>query len=253
MNSPHIHIPFERMPEYIDLVIQNRINLEIFFKGDVLDRTTFEEVKGLKDRLSYGPSISIHAPFMDLSPSALDPKIRAVTMDRFLHTLELASLLGAKIVVFHSGYEKWKYALDANLWLEKGLETWRPLNLKAQDLGIRIAIENIFEDEPSNLRLLMEEMASDNFGICFDTGHFNIFSTTPLQVWMDSLRSYIIELHIHDNDKTFDQHRPVGEGNFDFPVFFNLLGRRDVVITLENHSPEAVLRSLKAIGKYGFA
>ncbi len=253
MNSPHIHIPFERMPEYINLVIQNRINLEIFFKGDVLDTATPEDVRSLKGRLDYGPSISIHAPFMDLSPSALDPKIRAVTIERFNYTLDLASILGAKIVVFHSGYEKWKYALDVNLWLEKGLETWRPLNLRAQELGIKIAIENIFEDEPSNLRLLMEEIASDNFGICFDTGHFNIFSTTPLQIWMDSLRQYIIELHLHDNDKTFDQHRPLGEGSFDFSVFFNLFGRRDVVITVENHSPEAVLRSLEAISRYGFA
>ena len=46
---------------------------------------------------------------------------------------------------------------------------------KAEEIGVKIAIENIFEDEPENLRLLMEEMGNKNFGICFDSGHFNLF------------------------------------------------------------------------------
>jgi len=67
-----------------------------------------------------------------------------------------------------------KYALNMDIWLEKSLMTWQPLNARAAAIGVKLAIENIFEDEPSNLKLLMEEMNSDNFGICFDTGHFNL-------------------------------------------------------------------------------
>ena len=41
---------------------------------------------------------------------------------------------------------------------------------KAEEIGAKIAIENIFEDEPQNLRLLMEKMGNNSFGICFDSG-----------------------------------------------------------------------------------
>jgi len=54
--------------------------------------------------------------------------------------------------------------------------TWQPLNARAAAMGVKIAIENIFEDEPQNLKMLMENMNSENSGICFDTGHFNLFS-----------------------------------------------------------------------------
>lgn len=250
ITSPHIHIPFERVSEYLDLVVENRIDLEVFIKGDVLDSLDYNDVKALKNRLKHNPSISVHGPFMDLSPGAVDNKIRSVTMDRFNEALTVAEILGAKAVVFHSGYEKWRYALDANLWLEMSLKTWIPINKRASEAGIKIAIENIFEDEPSNLKMLMEAMDSANFGICFDTGHFNIFSKTPLVDWLDSLRPYIVELHIHDNDTTFDQHRPIGEGSFDFVTFFKQLKRQDLIITLENHSPADVLKSLQALSSY---
>ena len=114
-------------------------------------------------------------------------------------------------------------------------------------MGVKIAIENIFEDEPENLTMLMEAMNSANFGLCFDTGHFNLFSKVPLDIWMSSLKTHIIELHLHDNDRTSDQHLPVSEGTFDFKGFFGLLGGRDCIYTLEAHSTQSVLASMKAL------
>jgi sugar phosphate isomerase/epimerase len=182
---------------------------------------------------------------MDLSPGAVDSKVRGATISRFHQIFEVARILGPRVVVFHSGYEKWKYAMDMDIWLEKSLLTWRPLNRIAYDLGTRIAIENIFEDEPSNLKMLMESMHSDNFGICFDTGHFNLFSKTPLEEWMKALNPHIVELHLHDNDGTSDQHLPMGEGSFNFRRFFDLLEKHDCIHTLEAHSQEEAIRSLK--------
>lgn len=244
MMKPHIHIPFEKLDMYFDYIVKYEINIEIFFKAEVLDGITEKDIMRVRESLPYNPSLTIHAPFMDLAPGAIDNKVRQVTIERFVQTINYADILDAKIVVFHSGFEKWKYALDVNLWLQKSLQTWKPLNKLAQDKGIKIAIENIFEEDPSNLRLLMEEMASENFGICFDTGHFNIFSNTSLTLWMDHLNQYIIELHIHDNHKNFDDHLPIGEGSFDFKSLFSLIKPEDVIITLENHSPEDVLKSL---------
>jgi sugar phosphate isomerase/epimerase len=249
--SPHAHVPFNRIPEYQDFIRGNRLNIEIYFGSAVLDRISMAEVRDLAQLLDYNPSLSIHAPFMDLSPGAVDSKVRQVTTERFFHTLEIAEVLGPKTIVFHSGYEKWKYALNVDIWLEKSLLTWKPVCRRAAETGVRIAIENIFEDEPSNLKLLAEKMDSENFGICFDTGHCHLFSKVPLGEWMDSLGPHIIELHLHDNDKSADQHLPMGEGTFDFDTFFRLLGRKDCVYTLEAHTPEQFMKSMQYLAAKG--
>jgi len=247
MPLPHIHIPFSRIPEFSGFIKDKKLDLEIYFSSADLDVPLMDAVRAVKADFSYGPSLSFHAPFMDLCPGAVDSEIRAVTVKRFSQVLDIAEILRPKVIVFHSGYEKWKYALDVKLWLEKSLQTWRPLNSRAADLGVKIAIENIFEDDPFNIRLLMERMDSENFGVCFDTGHFNLFSTIPLVKWMEALNPYILELHLHDNDKSYDQHLPVGDGTFDFTGFFALLRNRDCVHTIEAHTPEKVIKSMERL------
>lgn len=247
MTPPHIHIPYEKIEYYSDFILKNRLNLEIYFKSSDLDEIERDSIIKLREGLDYNPSLSIHAPFMDLSPGAIDSKIKKATIERFNQVLEIAELLRPKIVVFHSGYEKWKYALKVEPWLEKSIETWKPLNEKAKSLGIKIAIENIFEDEPYNLKLLMEHMDSENFGICFDTGHFNLFTSKPVIEWINALEPYIIELHLHDNNGSADQHLPIGDGNFDFKEFFNVFTNDNCIFTIEAHSPESVLKSMKRL------
>jgi len=245
--QPHVHIPYDKIQEHIDFIIKNSLDLEIYFSSVNLDSISDKSITALSKMLDHGPSLSIHAPFIDLSPGAVDSKVRAATIERFSHILDISGILKPKAIVFHSGYEKWKYALNIDLWLEKSLMTWQPLNARAAAMGVTIAIENIFEDEPQNLKLLMENMNSDNFGICFDTGHFNLFSKVPLEDWMSTLKTNIVELHLHDNNRTSDQHLPIGDGTFDFKRFFELLGDKNCVYTLEAHSPEKVVKSMKAL------
>lgn len=245
MQSPHIHIPYHRLFERLSFIKEHRLDLELYFGGSTLDSLTLTAVRALAGLLDYGPSLSFHAPFMDLSPGAVDSRVREATMDRFHQTLDIAAILRPKAIVFHSGYEKWRYGLNMELWLEKSLLTWQPLNRLAADIGTKIAIENIFEEDPSNLERLMKGMASDNFGICFDTGHFNLFSKSPLEDWMSVLRPYIVELHLHDNNGAVDEHLPMGAGQFDFTKFFSLLGDRECIHTLEAHTQEHVLQSMR--------
>ncbi len=250
MIHPHVHVPYNRVVDYLDFIKKNQINLEIYFSSHSLDTLNDSDIVALKEKLDYNPSLSIHAPFMDLSPGAVDERVRVVTVERFLHVFEIAEILKPKVIVFHSGYEKWKYALRVDIWLEGSLKTWKPLINRAVGMGLRIAIENIFEDDPTNLRLLMEEMGSENFGICFDTGHFNLFSKIPLEEWLRQLKPYIIELHLHDNDKTFDDHLAIGEGTFDFDTLFSTLKDSNLIYTIEAHTPEDTMKSIERLQKY---
>lgn len=190
---------------------------------------------------------------MDLSPGAVDSKVRSLTIERFLQLFDMAQMLKPKVVVFHSGYEKWKYASKIDLWMEGSLITWSNLLPKAEEADVRIAIENVFEDDPLNLRLLMEKMRSQYFGICFDTGHFNLFSTTPLKEWLRQLAPYLIELHLHDNDKSADDHKAIGDGTFDFNTLFSTLKGENLIYTIEAHTPEDALVSLQRLNDYNLS
>jgi sugar phosphate isomerase/epimerase len=250
VTTPHVHIPYPNVGDYLAYARQHRLNLEIYFPSASLDNLNPGDVEKLKKEFDYGPSLSIHAPFMDMSPGAVDAKVREVTLERFLQVMEIAEILSPKVIVFHSGYEKWRYAHRVDLWLEGSVKTWHPIIEKAARLETRIAIENIFEDEPSSLVALMEKLHSEHFGICFDTGHCNLFSRVPLTEWLKALGPYIAELHLHDNDRTSDQHLPVGDGTFDFKTLFSHLRGKDCIYTIEAHTPERVLKSMERLREH---
>jgi sugar phosphate isomerase/epimerase len=251
--DPHFHIPYCKISDYLPFFKEHLLNLEIYFPSNSLDGITDSDIKRLQEDLNYQPALTIHAPFMDLSPGAVDSKVRSVTGERFSKIVDIAGTLRPKVIVFHSGYEKWKYASKIDLWLEGSLITWSHLLPKAEEMGIRIAIENIFEDNPINLRLLVEKMGSQYFGICFDTGHFNLFSATPLEEWLRQLTPYLIELHLHDNDKSADNHKAIGDGTFDFDTLFSTLKDKNLVYTIEAHTPEDALRSLQRLKTYNLS
>ena len=250
MIGPHVHVPYHMIEDYLLFIKKNRIDLEVYFSSACLDSVHVSDVSKMLERLEYNPCFTIHAPFMDLSPGAVDSRVRSVTAERFAQVFDIAEILKPRAIVFHSGYEKWKYALKIDPWLENSLIIWRPLLKRAMDAGVKIAIENIFEDEPANLRLLMEEIGSEHFGICFDAGHFNLFSKIPLAEWLKQLKKYIIELHLHDNGKTQDDHIAIGDGTFDFAALFAALKDKELICTIEGHTPEDVLKSVERLKAY---
>ncbi len=156
-------------------------------------------------------------------------------------------------MVFHSGYEKWRFGLRPDIWLEGSLITWNEVLSSASGMDAKIAIENIFEDEPHNLKLLMKELGSERFGLCFDAGHFNLFSKTPLSDWLGELLPHIKELHLHDNLRDNDTHLPIGEGTFDFETLFKAVSGLSPrpLYTIEAHSPEDVLKGMERFNEFG--
>jgi sugar phosphate isomerase/epimerase len=248
--GPHVHIPYDSFDTYLPFFRAEKLNPEIYFGSRSFHKLKKSDLIELKRKLDYNPRTSIHAPFMDLSPGAVDAKVREVTMKRFSDTLDVAEILRPEVIVFHSGYDKWKYANRVDIWLEASLQTWRPIQKRASDMGVTIAIENIFEDEPEHLRLLSREMNSPDFGICFDTGHFNLFSKLPLKKWLDTIKPYIQELHLHDNSGEGDEHLPIGDGTFDFETLFEELQGIDCVYTLEAHSVENAKKSIERLKLY---
>ena len=253
MTVIHVNVPYSMLLDRIDFAIENRINPEIYFSSEDLDACQEKDVQHLSEVLQENRlEITLHGPFMDLSPGGVDRRIKEVTSDRLLKTMELAHFFKPKMIVFHPGYERWKFDGNVKLWLESSLQTWRPLVKKAEMMGLTLAVENVFEESPDSIKKLLEEIRSPHFGFCFDTGHHHVFSKTPLPVWIEALGGFLGEVHLHDNHKEMDEHLPVGEGDFEFEQFFALLSQSKLnpLYTIEPHEEAHLWRGLKAVKEY---
>jgi len=253
MTIIHVNVPYSMLLSRIDFAIKSQIHPEIYFSAEDLDACRKEDAERLSRALQENQlETTLHGPFMDLSPGGVDRKVKEVTRDRLSKTIELAHIFKPKMIVFHPGYEKWKFDGDVKLWLDSSLETWKPLVKRAEDMGLSLAIENVFEETPASIKNLLEEIDSPHFRFCFDTGHHNVFSKTPLPIWMDILGGFMGEVHLHDNHKEMDEHLPMGEGRFDFNQFFALLSlyRLNPIYTIEPHEEAHLWKGLEAAKKY---
>jgi sugar phosphate isomerase/epimerase len=233
--------------------VANRINPELFFSAETLDLLIWEELSAQTRVLhSAGLHTTIHAPFMDLNPGALDPLIREVTRRRFQQVFQAAEQLKPKVIVFHPGYDDLRYGGNRMDWIKNSIGFWSEFVPRAKELDCIIAIENIFEKEPSTLRGLLEAIDEPCFRHCFDVGHWNMFTTVTLEEWFAELGPFIAESHIHDNNGQADEHLPPGEGQINFARLFALLKQYapDAVLTIEAHSIDRLERAQKAIATY---
>jgi sugar phosphate isomerase/epimerase len=249
----HAHVPYSRLSEHLEYIVANRINPEVFFSAQALDHIVWEELSAQVHILhTAGLATTIHAPFLDLNPGALDPAIRAVTHKRFQQVFQAAEQLKPRVIVFHPGYDELRYGSNRLDWLKNSIDFWSEFVPRAKEAGSIIAVENIFEKEPSTLRALLEAIDDPFFRHCFDVGHWNMFTTVTLEEWFTELGQFIAEAHLHDNHGQNDEHLPPGEGQIDFILLFELLKRSapDVVYTIEAHTIERMERALKALKKH---
>jgi sugar phosphate isomerase/epimerase len=249
----HAHVPYGRLAEHLEYAIANNINPEVFFPAEALDRLVWEELSSLAGALrGAGLETTIHAPFLDLNPGAIDPSIRAASYHRIQQVMETAKMLHPRVIVVHPGYDDLRYGDNRLIWLKNSIDFWRAFVEKARDLGTILAVENIFEKEPSTIKALLDEIDDPCFRHCFDVGHWNMFAKVTLEEWFNELGSYIVESHIHDNHGQSDEHLPVGEGVINFNHYFPLLNQYapSAVWTIEAHNTEHLQRALKNIRKF---
>ena len=76
-----------------------------------------------------------------------------------------------------------------------------------------------------------------------------------MQAWLTALGPKIFEFHLHDNDKSADQHRAIGDGNLDYQPLINwhntLPEGNSPVLTLEQPDRSHVLKSITKIQNWG--
>jgi sugar phosphate isomerase/epimerase len=247
-----VNIPYKMVEANIPRAVTLGIGFEIYLENNLLDSITMGDVTVLSKRLQDQTiPCTVHAPFMDLSPGGYDKQVRAITKDKLKRSVEIARLLLAGGVVCHPGYDKWRFDSDEQLWLDGSIETWTEVMAEAKD-GPMVLLENIFEEVPSTLVTLFRYFGEKNLYFCFDTGHFNLFSTVPLEGWLMPLKGKLREIHLHDNHGASDEHLPVGEGTFPFRELKSFLKQAagPIVYTSEVHQEAYAVQSIKNIKEF---
>lgn len=152
---------------------------------------------------------TLHGVFLDICVNSDDPLILKASDYRVHQSMDIATRLGVKAVIFHTNHiPTFRLASYREGWLDRNEVYWR--KILAEYPNLSIYMENMFDDEPELLELLAKRMEDEpRFGVCFDLAHAFI-SNTSLDEWIGALAPYAKHLHINDNDKVQDTHHAVG-------------------------------------------
>ncbi|MFA5182448.1 MAG: sugar phosphate isomerase/epimerase [Syntrophales bacterium] len=249
LKKVQVHIPFHFLCEqYLPRVLQYGMNPEISFNSATLDTYRETDYRRVADKLGdAGLRVTFHAPFMDLRPGAIDPRIRRVSEERIMQVLNLADYFRPVSIVCHPSFDDRYYVSSEDQWLENSLRTWGALLSRAGDIPVLLVLENVYEKGPRQLHRLLTSLSSPHCGFCFDTGHFNVFAREPLTAWIDTMAPFLRQVHIHDNHGQADEHLPVGAGSFPFGEFSLILREKGLcpIVTIEAHNENNLIKSLE--------
>ena len=253
LDRVQVNVPYRQLVDkYLELFLRYGINPEIGFDALALETASQKDMAEMARLLEeQGRTITFHGPFMDLAPGGLDERVREVTARRLQRTMELVPVFRPQSVVFHAGYDERRYHAHRAEWLSGSLATWEPLIQQAEEMGVVIHLENVYEQTPEMILALIEEMDSEHLGFCLDMGHMNVFGEVELSEWLDALGPHLKEVHLHDNNGHSDSHGPIGSGTAPFKELFQYLHDQEKrpVITLEPHEEATLWTSLENLEK----
>ncbi|MHA1829406.1 MAG: sugar phosphate isomerase/epimerase family protein [Candidatus Heimdallarchaeaceae archaeon] len=205
--------------------------------AEQIDNKDQNNLSEFKKALNGFNQITMHVPEYDLNIASPNSKIRKITLEEYINTLEKASNIGAKLLVVHLGVqtsstmfsrsEQWMYSKSGILKIVE----------HARKKGIVVGIENMPPGERKSyfgssidelsevIRQIKIDNKLDNIGIALDIGHAHLWGKDYIKKLFEEVGKYIIHTHLHDNDGTRDQHLPLGKGTVDYKFFLKSLAR----------------------------
>ena len=218
------HLAAGFYPEVRMTNVQHMLNLH--------ERSIERMRRGLEERKV---TTFTHGPFLGLDIASLNDHIAQYSTECLKQGLRVTSGLGAGVMVMHTNYSPFYSRSGLREWLGNWGARMPAVLEKASALGVKVAIENAWEERPEVLEHLIDLLPRGEAMVCLDTGHINAFSRLPVGRWWHVLGGKVIALHLHDNDGCSDDHLPPGAGIFDFSALVEILRNREPLplMTLE--------------------
>lgn len=172
---------------------------------------------------SYDLKFSAHAPMSDINIGSLNPRMREAALRELLTALGACRRLGMDVFTVHPAFLTPLGFVSQEKVKEVTMAGLRKLESFSQDLGVKVALENMPRSPFSMAttpKALLELIEGTDLGICLDVGHANTMGRLKDFV---KLKKNIVNLHVHDNRGETDEHLPIGDGTVDFPWLLKAL------------------------------
>lgn len=152
----------------------------------------------------------VHLTYKDINNMWLDNEIGDTLLNNYLHDLNVCKENNINMVVLHLTSKN--NPPEMNLL---GLKRFESIVNHAEKLDIKVAIENT--KIPGYLEFIFENIKNKNLGICFDSGHCHCHFNDEFN-W-EMFKDKVFALHLHDNDKSGDQHLLPFDGTIDWDLY----------------------------------
>lgn len=167
--------------------------------------------------------IQSHAPFNRYRREPED-----VFREKLRRAFHTAAILGARHIVIHADeYVCPPGEYDSEAACRYAYEFFAPFVELAQNLGIGVAVENLFEDRPGQgrsrctstveeIRRILELFHTPTVGCCWDFGHAATAFGGGMLTELEKIAPAVTCTHVHDNYLNGDLHLPLFLGKTDW-------------------------------------
>ncbi len=202
------------------LAMEYGLGLELaeFCTASNLDELFHKKDTMVRSKLKYTDRLTMHGPFSELFPCAVDPMIRGVAARRYRQTIAVAQHYGISKIIFHGGYDPHLYF--PCWYLEQSILFWKDFLSELPD-NMVICLENVLEETPDMLADIIRQVNSPKLRMCLDVGHAHAYSKCTVHEWVSSCNDVISHFHIHNNDGSWDTHSALNAGTIDMPTLLH--------------------------------
>jgi len=148
---------------------------------------------------------NIHAPVQSENNLWLDNLEGEMVTDCYLQCIADCAEFEIPTMVLHLPNEE-------NPCNTLGLDRIKRITEKAEQLGVNVALENLWNI--SNLSYVLDQVDSLRIGFCYDSGHH--YRHYPEIDLLSKYSSRLMALHLHDNNGSYAQHGLPFDGTIDW-------------------------------------
>ncbi len=248
-------VEYHNIYKAVELANELDLGLEIsrFGKLKELDEHFYETLDMYEDAIKdLKNGLTLHGFFSTLSPVSKDEGIRQVSIKRYYQSLEIASRLGAKTVVFHTCFNNLlKQQVYRDNFFHSSVEFYNELIQEFEESGIVATVENVHEPNCDMIRNIIAAVNSPNLKATIDIGHLNLHSNVPYQDWIKNYGIMLHHMHFHNNYKDEDSHQSLKRGSLDVKGVIETLKEMQIYpqITFEIFNREELFESIEYLNE----
>ena len=181
---------------------------DVFVQYYHRENLKFDEIEQIDYCKKLGLNIVFcHLGYKDINEIWIEGEFGEKITEEYIADLNLMHQKNIDMVCMHLCTHK-----ESPMYNEIGLERIKRIVEYAKKIGIKIAFENT--RKKGYLEYVLGNINVENIGLCLDIGHYHVYFDDELN-W-EFFKDRIFAVHLHDNDKTLDQHLFPGEGTVDW-------------------------------------